>query len=559
MARAHRGLAALAALAVLFIPRAAEASRTQWSPSPSPASVAPPPSSVTVDPNGNTTSKTAGGVETRFLFDIRNQLSEVQQGAAILGRYGYDYDGRRIFKVGAEGIRRYTYDQRSVITEADQAGVTVSKYDYGLDQLVRLNHRNEGKSFFHLDALGSTVNLTTDAGAARDSVFYNAWGQERDRIGASANRFTFTGHEVDRETGLFYAKARFYDPEIGRFLSQDSFLGEVNTPPSLHRYFYANDNPLIFIDKDGRQSVVLDTPRARELAQEIERAKRDLPQAPGRIAAEIRSLELTIRSLPLEERERLLPAIRDAGENVINIFAETLGALGDFLTIVDPADVTSLATPLTAPGKLARISKGKQLVKALDEAAEKGRSLRKAEKLEASVVAETERQVSRSVAAKSAEKLDAPEKATRSLREFVESLPKKPTPANRAADLFEIEQTGPFNFIVSGGGETVRVDGILDASILEAKFIERPKRSPFIPGSQIPDFLREKITKDVRDEFRRLAAVIKDPDVPFRALEVRVNDEQAVPFFKSLIDEFEIPGQVRVVETKVQQMGKKAK
>jgi RHS repeat-associated protein len=214
----------------------------------------------TSDPNGNTTSKVAGGVETRFLFDIRNQLSEVQtwQGgvqAATLGRYGYDYDGRRIFKIGAEGVRRYTYDQRSVITEADQAGVTVSKYDYGLDQLVRLSNRGEGKSFFHLDALGSTVNLTTDAGAARESIFYNAWGQERDRVGASANHFTFTGHEIDRETGLFYAKARFYDPESGRFLSQDPLFGDINEPPSLHRFSYANSNPLFFIDPTGEQSI----------------------------------------------------------------------------------------------------------------------------------------------------------------------------------------------------------------------------------------------------------------------------------------------------------------
>jgi RHS repeat-associated protein len=257
MARSHRGLAALAALAVLFFPRAAQASRTQWSHPPSPASVAPTPSSVTVDPNGNTTSKVAGGVETRFLFDIRNQLSEVQtwQGGvqtATLGRYGYDYDGRRIFKIGAEGIRRYTYDQRSVITEADQAGVTVSKYDYGLDQLVRLNHRIEGQSFFHLDALGSTVNLTTDAGAGRESIFYNAWGEERDRVGASANHFTFTGHEIDRETGLFYARARFYDADIGRFLSQDAYLGNLDAPPSLHRYRYVSNRPTAMIDPTGR-------------------------------------------------------------------------------------------------------------------------------------------------------------------------------------------------------------------------------------------------------------------------------------------------------------------
>ena len=75
------------------------------------------------DANGNQVSKTKAGVETRFLFDIRNQLGEVQQGTSILGRYGYDHEGRRILKIGAEGRRHYTYDQKSVVTETDQAGV----------------------------------------------------------------------------------------------------------------------------------------------------------------------------------------------------------------------------------------------------------------------------------------------------------------------------------------------------------------------------------------------------------------------------------------------------
>ena len=112
------------------------------------------------------------------------------------------------------------------MTEADQVNFTLSKYDYGMDQLVRLDNRNEGRSFFHLDFLGSIVGLTNNLGATRQSIFYDAWGNERDRIGASANNFTFTGQEVDRGTGLFYFDARFYDPLLGRFLSQDRLLGE---------------------------------------------------------------------------------------------------------------------------------------------------------------------------------------------------------------------------------------------------------------------------------------------------------------------------------------------
>jgi RHS repeat-associated protein len=52
----------------------------------------------------------------------------------------------------------------------------------------------------------------------------------------------------------YYAKARYYEPTIGRFISQDSFLGNVDDPPSLHRYFYANANPTRFIDPSGHQN-----------------------------------------------------------------------------------------------------------------------------------------------------------------------------------------------------------------------------------------------------------------------------------------------------------------
>ena len=120
-----------------------------------------------------------------------------------------------------------------------------------MDQLVSLNNRVEGRSFFHLDALRSTVNLTDGGGSARQSVLYDAWGNERDRVGASANKFTYTGHEKDEETGLIYAKARFYDPEIGRFLSQDSLFGSPELTPTLNRYSYVGNRPTVMVDPLG--------------------------------------------------------------------------------------------------------------------------------------------------------------------------------------------------------------------------------------------------------------------------------------------------------------------
>jgi RHS repeat-associated protein len=66
----------------------------------------------------------------------------------------------------------------------------------------------------------------------------------------------------------FNAKARYFDPQIGRFTSQDSFLGQIDDPPSLHRYFYANDNPTRFIDSTGHYSQEM-SERGQGVAQEL--------------------------------------------------------------------------------------------------------------------------------------------------------------------------------------------------------------------------------------------------------------------------------------------------
>jgi RHS repeat-associated protein len=72
---------------------------------------------------------------------------------------------------------------------------------------------------------------------------------------SDSNDFTYTGHERDQATGLIYAKARYYDPQLGLFLSRDPFEGYDNTPLSLQRYLYAYQNPMKYVDPDGREAV----------------------------------------------------------------------------------------------------------------------------------------------------------------------------------------------------------------------------------------------------------------------------------------------------------------
>ncbi len=216
------------------------------------------PDSVTYqyDANGNQVIKSKNGVTTTFVYDVRDKLLTVRQAATTLSQFFYDYGGMRVAKTGEHGLVRYTYDGASVLTQHDSAGTTLAKFDYGPDVLLSLSHATQGRQFYHFDALGSVVNLSRPDAAIQARYQYDAWGNFRATTGSSWNAFAFTGHERDNETGLYYFKARFYDPDTGRFLSQDPYLGDVNTAPSLHRYLYAYANPGVFVDLTGYAAVL---------------------------------------------------------------------------------------------------------------------------------------------------------------------------------------------------------------------------------------------------------------------------------------------------------------
>jgi RHS repeat-associated protein len=224
----------------------------------------------TYDVNGNQTQKTRSGTTTTFAYDVKDQLLSVRENTTTLGVFVYDYQGLRVSKDMGGSTVRTTYDDQSVLLQTDINGQTIAKYDYGPNRLLSLTHTTEGRQFYLFDALGSVSNLTTPAGAIQARYQYDAFGNQRAQAGSSYNRFTFTGHEQDQETNLYYFKARFYDPDTGRFLNQDPYLGDINTPPSLHRYLYAYSNPLVYIDLTGYESE-----DEREARQQVRREQKE--------------------------------------------------------------------------------------------------------------------------------------------------------------------------------------------------------------------------------------------------------------------------------------------
>jgi len=106
----------------------------------------------------------------------------------------------------------------------------------------------------------------------------------------------------DRETGLYYARARYYDPELGIFLTQDPFEGQIDTPPSLHRYLYAYQNPTVYTDPTGRQNVFTPNEVLQDSA-ELQRLQQQLVDA--RLAAK-KAFEGASKTSDPEDLRRVL-------------------------------------------------------------------------------------------------------------------------------------------------------------------------------------------------------------------------------------------------------------
>ena len=212
--------------------------------------------SYTYDNNSNTTSKTDSTGTTNYSWDFENRLTQVTlPGTGGTESYRYDPFGRRIQKAftqsGTTTTTNYLYDGDNAIETVDQNGSEVSKLSQGqnIDEPLAESTAS-GLDYYERDGLGSVTSLTNASGAVAQTYTYDSFGKLTNSSGSVTNPFRYVGRDFDAETGLYYYRARYYDPTTGRFLSEDPL--ESNAGNNFYEYSYNNPNNVT--DPSGLQA-----------------------------------------------------------------------------------------------------------------------------------------------------------------------------------------------------------------------------------------------------------------------------------------------------------------
>ena len=231
---------------------------------------------LTYDANGNLTSQTDASGTTTYTWDGRNRLVAIS-GPGVNASFTYDALGRRVSKT-INGVRTdYQYDKQDLVAELG-GGAVGATYLRSLSIDEPFVRQGATLEYYHADVLGSILRLTDVVGAVTTTYAYEAFGKTTDSS-TSTNPFQYTGRENDG-TGLYYYRARYYNPEAQRFLSEDPLIslmtilstcspktpirtiwavpaminsvGPLSDPTRITSpYLYAGDNPLGFADPMG--------------------------------------------------------------------------------------------------------------------------------------------------------------------------------------------------------------------------------------------------------------------------------------------------------------------
>ena len=178
--------------------------------------------SIVYDAEGNRIKKVAGGVTTWYLVATVNPTGYPQVVEEFTG-------------------------------SSPGSGTLSRVYGYGLDLLHQRQMPGNTPNFYGYDGQGSVRFLVSTNGTITDKYVYDSYGNLIPGSSSivNTNAYRYTGEQWDADLGMYYLRARYYQPSVGRFWTRDTYEGDSSDPLSLHRYLYTQGNPVNGVDPSG--------------------------------------------------------------------------------------------------------------------------------------------------------------------------------------------------------------------------------------------------------------------------------------------------------------------
>jgi len=278
------------------------------------------PYKFTYDANGNLTKKCFHTwPETTYQYDTENRLKAVSNAHELLMAAVYDGDGNRAFQLNyntgavcgygknmsgevyipvhnknedgsltAEGelfsyicsetgrsydLIEYVNDTTQEYTQVLEAytinSAATEAYTYGNGRVSRNNYWIEARdvthnemSYYLYDGRGSVTGNTWHNGMLTDVYQYDPYGKVTLGSTKHTEFYGYNAESYNPNTGLEYLRARYYNPNKGRFFQEDGYLGNITDPLTLNRYAYTKNSPLNYMDPSGHEFMIFEVDRS---------------------------------------------------------------------------------------------------------------------------------------------------------------------------------------------------------------------------------------------------------------------------------------------------------
>lgn len=215
------------------------------------------------DLNGNLIKQSSSTGEKIYTYNHKNQLVSsslyVDDQLVKSEAYNYDFDGNRIEKTSGLETIKYIVDTSEslseIAAEINELTDEITIYHRGLE--LEYIEKNNIVCYYVYDGHNDVRALIDDNNVIKSEYSYDAYGSLLEKETEVENNYLYNSQYYDDFTGLYYLRARYYNPQNGVFISLDTYEGDITQPITLHKYLYANANPVSNCDPSGNMAVAL--------------------------------------------------------------------------------------------------------------------------------------------------------------------------------------------------------------------------------------------------------------------------------------------------------------